>query len=83
MLADSPVCAYAVKQTNGQLALAGQIYDSAPYGYVLPKDQTDFGSAIAAAVQSLITDGTYKTILSKWGVDAGSISTPAVNPSVS
>ena len=34
MLADSPVCAYAVKQTNGQLALVGDIYDSAPYGYV-------------------------------------------------
>jgi polar amino acid transport system substrate-binding protein len=83
MLADSPVCAYAVKQTNGQLALAGQIYDSAPYGYVLPKDQTDFGGAIASAVQSLISDGTYKTILSHWGVDAGSISSPTVNPSVS
>src|SRR5215813_8154046 len=78
MLADSPVCAYAVKQTNGQLALAGQIYDSAPYGYVLPKDQTDFGSAVASAVQSLISDGTYKTILSHWGVDAGSITSPAV-----
>ncbi len=37
MLADSPVCAYAVKQTSGQLALAGDIYDSAPYGYVLPQ----------------------------------------------
>jgi polar amino acid transport system substrate-binding protein len=83
MLADSPVCAYAVKQTNGQLALAGQIYDSAPYGYVLPKDQADFGGAIASAVQELIADGTYKNILSRWGVDAGSISTPAVNPSVS
>src|SRR5262249_47848576 len=83
MLADSPVCAYAVKQTNGQLALAGQIYDSAPYGYVLPKDQADFGAAIASAVQALIADGTYKTILTKWGVDAGSITTPAVNPSVS
>ena len=83
MLADSPVCAYAVKQTNGQLALAGQIYDSAPYGYVLPKDQADFGGAIASAVQALIADGTYKTILSRWGVDAGSISNPAVNPSVS
>ena len=34
MLADSPVVAYAVKQTNGQLALVGDIYDSAPYGYV-------------------------------------------------
>ncbi|HZD68397.1 MAG TPA: ABC transporter substrate-binding protein, partial [Actinomycetes bacterium] len=30
MLADSPVVAYAVKQTNGQLELLGDIYDSAP-----------------------------------------------------
>ena len=80
MLADSPVCAYAVKQTNGQLALAGDIYDSAPYGYVLPKDQTDFADAIAQALQSMITDGTYKSVLAKWGVDAGAITTPAVNP---
>jgi polar amino acid transport system substrate-binding protein len=83
MLADSPVCAYAVKQTNGQLALAGAIYDSAPYGYVLPKDQTDFGGAIASAVQELVSDGSYKKILAKWGVDAGAITSPAVNPSVS
>jgi polar amino acid transport system substrate-binding protein len=80
MLADSPVCAYAVKQTNGQMALAGDIYDSAPYGYVLPKDQTDFADAIAGSVQALIADGTYKSILAKWGVDAGAITTPAVNP---
>lgn len=80
MLADSPVCAYAVKQTNGQLALAGDIYDSAPYGYVVPKAQADFASAIQGAVQDLITDGTYKSVLSKWGVDAGGITTSAVNP---
>jgi polar amino acid transport system substrate-binding protein len=83
MLADSPVCAYAVKQTNGQLALAGDIYDSAPYGYVVGKSQTDFADAISGAVQALITDGTYKTILDKWGVTAGAITTPAVNPSAS
>jgi polar amino acid transport system substrate-binding protein len=83
MLADSPVCAYAVKQTSGQLALVGDIYDSAPYGYVLPKDQADFGDAIKGALSALITDGTYKTILTKWGVDAGGITDPAVNPSVS
>ncbi|HEX5201374.1 ABC transporter substrate-binding protein [Paractinoplanes rhizophilus] len=83
MLADSPVCAYAVKQTNGQLALVGDIYDSAPYGYVLPKDQADtMGAAIQGALKSLIDDGTYKTILSKWGVDAGGITDPAVNPTV-
>jgi polar amino acid transport system substrate-binding protein len=81
MLADSPVCAYAVKQTNGQLELLGDIYDSAPYGYVLPKSQTEFGTAIAGAVKDLIDDGTYKTILTKWGVEAGAITNPAVNPS--
>jgi polar amino acid transport system substrate-binding protein len=81
MLADSPVCAYAVKQTNGQLALVGKIYDSAPYGYVLPKDQADFGGAIADAVKALIADGTYQKILDKWGVTAGAITSPAVNPS--
>ena len=80
-LADSPVMAYAVKQTNGQLELLGKVYDSAPYGYVLPKDQSDFGDAIASAVKALISDGSYQKILDKWGVTAGAITTPAVNPS--
>jgi polar amino acid transport system substrate-binding protein len=83
MLADSPVCAYAVKQTNGQLALAGAIYDSAPYGYVVGKDQQPFAEAVQGAVKALISDGSYKTILARWGVDAGAISTdPAINPSM-
>jgi polar amino acid transport system substrate-binding protein len=80
MLADSPVVAYAVKQTNGQLELLGDIYEAAPYGYVVKKDQTEFAQAIADAVKALITDGTYKTILEKWGVQAGAIDNPAVNP---
>jgi polar amino acid transport system substrate-binding protein len=80
MLADSPVVAYAVKQTNGQLELLGDIYDAAPYGYVVDKDQTEFAQATADAVKALITDGTYKTILDKWGVQAGAIDNPAVNP---
>jgi polar amino acid transport system substrate-binding protein len=79
MLADSPVCAYAVKQSPG-LALVGDIYDSAPYGYVVGKDQTDLANAIKGAVQDLINDGTYKQILAKWGVDAGAITTSEVNP---
>ena len=80
MLADSPVLAYAVKQTNGQLELLGDIYDAAPYGYVVEKDQTEFAQAIADAVKALITDGTYKTILDKWGVQGGAIDNPAANP---
>jgi polar amino acid transport system substrate-binding protein len=80
MLADSPVCAYAVKKSDGQLELLGAIYDSAPYGYVIKKDQADFADAIKGALAALVADGTYKQVLSKWGVDAGAISNPAVNP---
>ena len=39
MLADSPVVAYAVKQSGGKLEPLGDVYEAAPYGYVLPKDR--------------------------------------------
>jgi polar amino acid transport system substrate-binding protein len=81
-LADSPVMAYAVKQTNGQLQLVGDVYDSAPYGYVVKKDQTQFAQAIADAVKALIADGNYQKVLQNWGVEAGAITDPTVNPTV-
>lgn len=84
VLADSPVTAYAVQQTNGQLELLGDIYDSAPYGYAIAKDQTDFAAAIAAAVTELVADGSYQQVLEKWGVQAGALTgDPEVNPAAS
>ena len=80
MLADSPVGLYAVKQTKGQLEALGDIYDAAPYGFVVPKDQTDFAQAIADALKAMAADGSYKAALDKWGNDTGSISDFAVNP---
>jgi polar amino acid transport system substrate-binding protein len=79
-LADSPVMAYAVQQTNEQLELLGDIYDSAPYGWVVPLAETEFGQVLADALTALIEDGTYAEILEKWGVEAGAIETPEVNP---
>jgi polar amino acid transport system substrate-binding protein len=81
-LADSPVMAYAVQQTDGQLELLGDIYDSAPYGYVVPKAQTEFAQVLADALSALIKDGSYQKVLEKWGVQAGAIDAPAVNPTV-
>jgi polar amino acid transport system substrate-binding protein len=81
MLADSPVVAYAVKQTDGQLETLGDIYDSAPYGYVVAKPNTQFAEALRGAVQSLIDDGTYLKILENWGVQSGAIKTSQINPS--
>ena len=80
MLADSPVGLYAVKQTNGQLEAIGQIYDAAPYGIVVAKDQTDFAKAIGEALTALNTSGDYKKALAKWGNESGAVSTFAVNP---
>lgn len=80
MVSDSPICSYAVLATKGQLELLGNIYDSAPYGYVIPKDQLEFAEAVRGAVQALMTDGTYKAILTKWGVHGGAIVSSAVNP---
>jgi polar amino acid transport system substrate-binding protein len=82
VLADSPVMAYAVQQTDGQLELLGDIYDAAPYGYVIEKGQTDFGQAIADALAALIEDGTYAEVLDEWGVGDGAIDDPQVNPDV-
>ena len=80
MLADSPVVAYAIKQSGGKLEALGDIYDAAPYGAVLPKGQTEFAQAIAEALKQLDEEGTYKAILEKWGVEQGAISDFAVNP---
>jgi polar amino acid transport system substrate-binding protein len=80
VLADSPVVAYAVSQTKGKLELLGEVYDSAPYGIVVKKDQADFAQAVADALKATIADGSYKSALSKWSVEAGAITDPALNP---
>ncbi|MFD7735417.1 ABC transporter substrate-binding protein [Kitasatospora phosalacinea] len=79
MLADSPVIDYALKQTGGQLEKLGDTYGAAPYGVILAKD-SPLSKAVQGAIQSLMADGTYKTILDKWGVSAGAISTSEINP---
>ncbi|MGK5113991.1 ABC transporter substrate-binding protein [Geodermatophilus sp. CPCC 205506] len=81
-LADSPVMAYAVQQTGGQLELLGDIYEAAPYGYVVPLEATEFAQAIADALSALIEDGTYTEVLERWAVEDGAIDAPTVNPAV-
>jgi polar amino acid transport system substrate-binding protein len=80
MLADSPVGLYAVKQTNGQLEALGEIYDAAPYGFVIPKTENDFANAIAVALKEIKEEGTYDSVLKTWGNESGGIGDFAVNP---
>lgn len=80
MLADSPVVAYAVKETGDKLEISGGIYDAAQYGVALAKDQGDFAKAVQGALQQLMDNGAYEEILKAWGVQDGAISTSQINP---
>jgi polar amino acid transport system substrate-binding protein len=80
MLSDSPVVAYAVKKSAGKLEALGDIYEAAPYGYVVPKNETEFANAIVEALKEIKTDGAYEAALKKWGVEQGAIDDFAVNP---
>lgn len=82
MLADSPVVAYAIKQ-SGKLEQLGDIYDAAPYGVVVPKDQTEFATAIQGAINAMIENGSYQAVLDQWGLTDGAITESEVNPSTS
>lgn len=83
MLVDLPPAIAAVDSTGGTLELLGEQYDSAPYGYVLKKEDTAFGEAIVEALKQLEAEGTYLQILTKWKTEGGAISDFAVNPTVS
>lgn len=81
-MADSPVVAYQVKQSNGQFQVIGQTYGTAPYGIAIPKT-SGMTQPVLAAMKNLIASGVYMNILTKWGVQAGAITTPVVNGAVS
>lgn len=81
-MADSPVAAYQVKQSDGQFELSGESYGTAPYGIAIPKD-TDLENAVLAAVKELMKTGTYAAILRKWGVENGAIDDPEINGATS
>ncbi len=83
MYADSPIIAYAISQTNGQLEQLGPVFASAPQGIVVAKSDTQLTTAIQKAVQKLIDDGTYGKILAAWGNQAGAVKTAELNPTVS
>ncbi len=82
VMADSPVAAYAVKQSNGVFKLTGTPYGTAPYGIAVAKN-SGLAAPVLAAVKALIASGEYKKILTTWGVQDGAISDPVINGATS
>ncbi|UOE22229.1 ABC transporter substrate-binding protein [Thermobifida halotolerans] len=81
-LADLPVAAYAIEQTGQELETYGEQYEAAPYGVVVPKEDTELAEVIRAGFAAVMEDGTYDEILAEWGIQGGGIETPEVNPDV-
>jgi polar amino acid transport system substrate-binding protein len=83
MYADSPIIAYAITQTKGQLDQLGGVFETAPQGIVVSKKDQALTDLIQKTVQKLIDDGTYGKILAAWGNAAGAVKTATVNPAAS
>ena len=81
MSADSPVTAYAIKQSDGKLEAAGGIFDSAPYGWPVKKG-SPLAQSMLQALQHLMDSGAYKTIAANWGLESGMIDKPVINGAV-
>jgi polar amino acid transport system substrate-binding protein len=77
-MADSPVAAYQIKQSSGQFKLVGQPYGTAPYGIAIPKN-SGLAAPVKAALEELMKNGQYKSILTRWGIASGAIDNPTIN----
>jgi polar amino acid transport system substrate-binding protein len=80
--ADSPPVDYIVQSSNGQFKNTGKPFGLAPYGIALPKGN-GMATAVQAALKQMIADGTYASILKKWNLSEGAITTPVINGAIS
>ncbi|WP_022900417.1 ABC transporter substrate-binding protein [Humibacter albus] len=78
MSADSPITEYAISKQKDKIQKAGETFDIAPYGIAVDKG-SKLTNVIKNALQSLIDDGSYTKILTKWGVDDGAVTKAEVN----
>jgi polar amino acid transport system substrate-binding protein len=75
---DFPVAAYTA-QKDSSFEVVGQQIEAGPYGIGVRKEDSQLRDALKAALQALIDDGTYATILKKWDVTQGAVTTATVN----
>lgn len=80
--ADSQVAGYIVATSQGVFRNSGTAFSVAPYGLALPKGN-GMAAPVQAAVNLLIKNGTYGKIMTKWGVQAGAVTSAALNGATS
>ena len=80
-MADSPVAAYIVEQSDGKFKL-GDAYGVAPYGIAIPKDSA-LAQPVLDAVKALYDDGTMQKIFDYWQLPDAAIDNPQINGAIS
>jgi polar amino acid transport system substrate-binding protein len=80
-MADSPVAAYIVEQSDGKFKL-GAAYGVAPYGIAFKKG-SPLVQPVLAAVKALYDDGTMQKIFDYWHLPDAAIDNPQVNGATS
>ncbi|WP_441962471.1 bifunctional serine/threonine-protein kinase/transporter substrate-binding domain-containing protein [Mycolicibacterium houstonense] len=78
MTADSPVAGFAIKLSGGALEPAGEVFDSAPYGWPVAKG-SGLAESLRLALVHVMESGQYRTIATMWGVEMGMITEPVIN----
>jgi ABC-type amino acid transport substrate-binding protein/predicted Ser/Thr protein kinase len=81
MSADSPVAGFAIKTSGGALEPAGEVFDSAPYGWPVAKG-SGLAESLRRALEHLMQTGEYRTIATMWGVEKGMVDKPVINGAV-
>lgn len=76
--ADSPVTIDAVVALDGKLEVVGDMFDSAPYGFPVPKGG-EIAEPVRESLQRLIDNGTYREILEKYSSESGAIDEATIN----
>lgn len=72
-LDDATASGYFEVTSKGQMVVVPGLYDVAPLGIAIPKGDKETADMLAAGVNELIKNRTYKTIMAKYGMTSAMI----------
>ena len=79
---DTAAGGYQAKLSEDLFEVVGPIAFSLRDGIAVPKSQTELRDAIAAAIKELIEDGTYDSLLDRWGMTGNAIEEVTINDGI-
>jgi polar amino acid transport system substrate-binding protein len=70
---------YAQQQEAGKYRVVGEPFSSGYQGIMFRKDDAALREVVTAQLAAMITDGSYKVILDRWGLGTHAIEKPMMN----